>query len=236
MKKIITFSTMVLITSTVLVACGEGADKASEVDGNHGTDQEEQVGEEGTVDHSEPVSNEIDDDANSSGLIDKDELNEESNEEGSTNQDDGNTEDQLDLEIGDQATIETTISSFEFTLDSVEIKDELNAVVPDLDVFIVVDFTLTNIYDEPIMIEDATGIFEVTTDLDGGGYGDVSEQYDVDVKTVTGELQPGETISGQLVMEDQTNAEHYIRVNSGLVASSSVKNQAIWTFTEEDSE
>ncbi|MGN7312389.1 hypothetical protein ACTHQ4_14940 [Alkalicoccobacillus gibsonii] len=229
MKKISLFS-LVSLVAFVQVACGDEANKVSEVDGNQDTDLDEKLSEEGTINHSE--SNEV----NSSGLIDKDELNEESDEEDSSNQDDDNTEDQLDLEIGDQATIETTISSFEFTLDSVEIKDELNAVVPDLDVFIVADFTVTNIYDEPIMIEDATDIFEVTTELEGGGYGDVSEHYDVDVKTVTGELQPGETISGQLIMEDQTNAEHYIRVKSGLVASSSVKNQAIWTLTEEDSE
>ncbi|MEN0642154.1 hypothetical protein MKY91_03110 [Alkalicoccobacillus gibsonii] len=219
MNKQLKISAAIAVSLCLLVACGSN----------------ENDSEQSSVEN-EPESNESEDEVNSSGLIDKDELNEESDEEDSSNQDDDNTEDQLDLEIGDQATIETTISSFEFTLDSVEIKDELNAVVPDLDVFIVADFTVTNIYDEPIMIEDATGIFEVTTDLDGGGYGDVSEHYDVDVKTVTGELQPGETITGQLVMEDQTNAEHYIRVKSGLVASSSVRNQAIWTFTEDDSE
>lgn len=242
MKKIVGIS-FVLLSVGVLFACSDN----TESDGSNSS------GEESTSsnDNGETAENGIDEDNNStnegeqdgesgensgSGLIDKDEINgdkeNDESDEPEANLGEGETEDQLDLEIGDTAVIETTISKFEYTVKAIEIKDEIDSVRPDLDIFVVSDISIKNVSDEVINIEDAIGIFEVTTDLNGGGYGDVSQYYDVGIESIEGELQPDETFEGQLLYEDQSNAEHYIRVKSGLVSSSSVKNQAIWTFDE----
>ncbi|GAF12526.1 hypothetical protein JCM19046_3668 [Bacillus sp. JCM 19046] len=168
-----------------------------------------------------------------SGLVDRNTIdNNEADEtdDSSPNLAEGSTEDQLDLTLGDTATIETTIELFEMTLDSVEVASEMDGEAPDLDVFVLADVTITNLADDPLDLEEAVEIFEITSNLEGGGYWPVSELYEVEVDTFIGELASGETASGQILFEGNEGDEHYIRVRSGLVAASAVKNQVTWTF------
>ncbi|MEN0642152.1 DUF4352 domain-containing protein [Alkalicoccobacillus gibsonii] len=215
MKKISSFFAITLLTAFVLGACG----------GNAGNDSDQEPVQEEQVDEEE------------TSLVDRDELEEEKEEDqNSPNLGAGDTEDQLDLAIGDTGTIETTIEKFEMTIESIQMESEIDGETPDLGVFILANVEFKNIHDEALDLQQAVDTFEVTTTEDGGGYGPVSEYYNVVIDAFEGELEPGDTVKGQILFEDQQGDTHYIKVNPGLVASSAVKNQVTWSFTEEDSD
>nr|WP_276569434.1 DUF4352 domain-containing protein [Shouchella lehensis] len=210
---------MVLFFS-VLAACSNDQEAIPQ-EGNESTDEEVNGTEETEVEEG-------------SGLIERNTDDDEEDTNGSSpNLGEGSTEDQIDLTVGDTGTIETTIQHFELTIDSVAMDSNLDGEKPDLDTFILVDVTIKNLHNEPLKLEETVEIFEVTSDLDGGGYWPVSELYDVDVDELSGELSTNESVSGQILFENNEGEEHYIRIRSGLVAASAVKNQVIWTLPAE---
>ncbi|MEK4563624.1 DUF4352 domain-containing protein [Alkalihalobacillus sp. FSL R5-0424] len=192
-------------------------------------------------DEGEEDESNTDSSSEGSGLIDKDELNkgEDSNEDNSNkdqpNLGDGETEDQVDLSIGDTAIVETTISKYEVTLDAVEFMDELEgeAVQSQFDTLVLADVTIKNLSDESIDISDSMGIFEITTSIEGSGYSDVAAHFS-GVDKFSGELNPNEKASGQMLFEEINGEHHYLRVTPGLTASNAVKNEATWVFTEDE--
>ncbi|MEN0642156.1 DUF4352 domain-containing protein [Alkalicoccobacillus gibsonii] len=198
---------------------------------------EENSSEPSSVDEATSTSNEETGSSNSegSGLTDRNESSDSLEEDDRVNLAAGDTEDQLDLAIGDMGTIETTIEHFTLTIQSIEFLNELKGETPERDQFVLADVTIENINDDTLDLEQAVDLLEVTTTLEGSGGGDFSHLYEVD-QPLSGDVQPGESVSGQLVFLANDSEEYYIRVNPGLISSSAVKNQVIWTFTEEDSE
>ncbi|GAF22845.1 hypothetical protein JCM19047_2624 [Bacillus sp. JCM 19047] len=61
-------------------------------------------------------------------------------------------EDQLDLVVGDTAIMHSNIASFEFTLNSVDMVEEIDGEMPELDGYIIASITIKNIGDEPLTL------------------------------------------------------------------------------------
>ncbi|MEY8749546.1 DUF4352 domain-containing protein [Alkalicoccobacillus gibsonii] len=206
-----------IVTSAMLVACSNDEEANSESpDKLSATDKSEQ-----------------DDHPNSSGLVERNDDMTEAN--GSPNLGNGETEDQLDLKIGDTGIIETTIATFAVTIYEARIEKSIEDEEPDRENFVLVDVSLENLSDSEIDIRDSLDVLELTGDLEGSGGPDFSHLSDV-IETMEGTLDPGETVKGNLLFEADEFETYYIRVREGLVAASASKNQTIWTFIEKKME
>ncbi|MEN0642155.1 hypothetical protein MKY91_03115 [Alkalicoccobacillus gibsonii] len=153
----------------------------------------------------------------------------------SSTSDDDTLEDGLDLGIGESAVIETTIGTAEVTLTGVTIQDTFEDESPELDLFVLANVTVTNLSEHSQPVNDIVNAFEVTPDLEGSGYSEISTHYEV-IDTWEGELEPNETAEGQLLYQSVESPQQIIRVNPGLVSAEAVKQDVRWIFTEDDSE
>lgn len=213
MKNTISLCGLLLVSFSMLVACGDNDDQS--LDEN--------------IDNDSEVSEET----SSEGLVEKSDFESGNNEDDTeVNIGEGNTEDQIDLNLGDLGRIETSLSTYEVTLDGVEFLEELEGQESQMDTFIIADVTIKNTSSEPIDIYDALTIFEVSTDAVGGGYGLRSESYE-GVEVFKGELEPSEKRSGQLLFENVSGEQHFLKVREGLIEVGGVKNKVTWSFDEE---
>jgi hypothetical protein len=144
-------------------------------------------------------------------------------------------EDQLDLSIGDTGRVSSTLGAFEMTVDSISKEVEIDGKSSPLDFHLVVDVTLKNIGDTTYDAEDIAGAYRITNTPDGSGQSDITNNLD-SIGKITGDLEPGEEISGKLVFDVQGEGEQYLKINGGLIASDAVHNDTVWTFTEEEME
>lgn len=131
--------------------------------------------------------------------------------------------------------IETTIGTAEVTLTSVTFQDTFEDESPELDLFVLANVTVTNMSEHSQSVNDIVSAFEVTPDLEGSGYSEISKHYE-GIDTWEGELEPNQTAEGQLLYQSVESPQQIIRVNPGLVSAEAVKQDVRWTFTEEDSE
>lgn len=141
----------------------------------------------------------------------------------------GEFKDQTNLKIGETAKVESTIGKYEITINSVKMKDEIGGEASQLDHFFVTEISLKNIGDQPIDALDTIGSLELTEDLKGSGYSDVSESVKISAP-FSGEVKPDQTVTGEAVFEGLDSNENYIRISPGLIAAKGVKNKAIWKF------
>ncbi|MBM0066640.1 DUF4352 domain-containing protein [Alkalicoccobacillus gibsonii] len=238
MKKTKLLTVLTFVSVAILVGCNNDSTSNNSVPNTDNQEQKDEndPGEQNNQDSSEDNGDDNDIEGGSSLVERNDDANDSESEEKEPNLGEGDTEDQLNLEIGDTGVIETTIEKFEMTINSVTVEKEIDGEKPDLGVFVLADVTFRNIHEEPLDLEQAVGTFEVTTSEDGGGYGPVSEFYNVEVEDLSGDLEPGEEVQGQILFEDNLGDKHYIKVNPGLISASAVKNQVMWKFSEEDSE
>ncbi len=72
-------------------------------------------------------------------------------DESETNDGSSEGEDQMDLGLGDTAVMHSNISSFEFTLNSVDMVEEVDGELSDLDAYVVASITIKNIAMKPLM-------------------------------------------------------------------------------------
>ncbi len=143
-------------------------------------------------------------------------------------------EDQLDLVVGDTAIMESNVASFEFTLNSVEMVEEIDGEMPELDGYIIASITIKNIGDEPIDAQETSRTFEYTDFLEGSGMPDDSQWYDA-YDGVEGDITPGDEITGTAVYEGYIDDENYLRVKPGL-AGTGLINDAMFTFSLDELE
>lgn len=143
-------------------------------------------------------------------------------------------EDQLDLVVGDTAIMESNVASFEFTLNSVEMVEEIDGEMPELDAYIIASITIKNVGDEPIDALETSRTFEYTDFLEGSGMPDDSEWYD-EYDGVEGEIAPGDEMTGTAVYQGYVDDENYLRVKPGLTGISAI-NDAMFTFTLDELE
>ena len=169
------------------------------------------------------------------------EENEEPGETEDTNENDSSgsgpfevtEEDQLDLRVGDTGLIETSIGTYELTVESAEILgSELDGQETPLDEIILLELTFHNIGDDAIIAEDIMSILRIGDNYDGSGYSNAAGAYD-SVEEFTGEIQPGEERTAQFIADIITGEEYYFRQRPGAVAAGTT-NEVIWTIPDEE--
>ncbi|WP_413377887.1 DUF4352 domain-containing protein [Alkalihalobacillus sp. 1P02AB] len=226
MKKMMTAVGITLLAGSLLVACNNDDGAGAPED----TGSDERVNDVADGDSSEndsTTNNGIDDEV-------------EENNDGDSGESEGPVsseefEDQLDLSIGDTGQVSSTLGAFEMTVDSISKEVELDGKSSPLDFYLVVDVTLKNIGDKTYNAEDIAGSYRITNVPDGSGQSDITNNLD-SIDKLTGDLEPGEEISGKLVFDVQGEGEQYLKINGGLIASDAVHNDTVWTFTEDEME
>ncbi len=212
-----------LLAAGLLAACGDNSDdEVTDIDTPEDNEEDFQVEEDET-----------------DGVQEESEDEEEKETETGSNDSDSvvssSFEDQEDLRIGDTAQISSNLGEYEITINSLEKKDEVDGEASMFDYFILAEVTIKNISAEEIKVENPVGILELNHDIEGSGSGDYSEHFD-SVEEMQGSLAPDEEITGEVLFEARDSEEMYIMVNSGLIASGGVHNNAIWTFDVSEAE
>ncbi len=213
-----------LLAAGLLAACGDNSDdEVTDVDTPEDNEEELQ-----------------DDDTDTDGVEEDSEEKSETDEETDSNDGDsvgsGSFEDQEDLSIGDTAEISTNTGEYEVTINSVLKMDEVDDRPSQLGFFILADVTVKNIGDQGLQAEDTIDILELTYNLDATGSGGDNSQHFDSIDGLSGEIESGEEMTGELIFEAHDYEELYIRVNSGLVASGAVHNNAVWKFDVSEAE
>lgn len=143
-------------------------------------------------------------------------------------------EDQEDLKMGDTGTIETTIGTYEMTLDDAElVGPELDGEETYDDDLILLDITIKNIGDDTMDLDPAVAALLVSEDFEGGSF-DGAEDFD-SVEKFSGKLDPGEEKSGQFITDVVDADEYYLLQDYGSVSAGGT-NQVIWTIKKEEAE
>ena len=147
----------------------------------------------------------------------------------------GKFEDQLDLSIGDTGTVETLAGITEFTVNEVEILEDVDGEMSDLDFYFLINFTVKNVGEEQIDAREAIDILEATDFLEGTGFSDEAPYYE-SVDSIEGTLLSEEETTGDVLFVARDAEEYYIRVTEGLVGSGAAKNQIRFTFQKNEVE
>ncbi|KMK74524.1 hypothetical protein AB990_20210 [Alkalihalobacillus pseudalcaliphilus] len=226
MKKITKALGITLLAGSILVACNSEEDTETPNNGDNGTSDEQLEDDDNGVDEGTGDEGEDDSDENTES------------DEGDTGGGLGSDQefgDQLDLGIGDTAQISSNQGAYEITIHSVKHEEEIEGNSSMFDSFIVVDLTVKNIGEATIDAYDPVNILDQTYSLDSSGSNDFSTDFE-SIDSISGELQPGEEVTGQAVFHIDTSEEQFIRVQPGLIAADGVYNDAVWTFTEDEME
>ncbi|MEY8749542.1 DUF4352 domain-containing protein [Alkalicoccobacillus gibsonii] len=150
------------------------------------------------------------------------------------NETESDAEDQLDLRMGDTATIHSTIGTYEITLNRMEYKEEVDGERSDLEAYLLAEYTLKNIGDEPIQILDSVSRLEAKDILEASGEPNVAGSYPSVDSFEEGELQLGESVSGEVLFNVYDADVYYLNVIQGLVASGGIKNDVVFTIDKEE--
>ncbi len=208
------------LAAGLLVACGDTSDdEVTDIDTPEDNEEELQ-----------------DEDNDTDGVEEEDDAEEEatgSNESDAVGS--GSFEDQEDLRIRDTGQVSSNIGEYSLTVNEVAIEEEIDGQSPQLEKFFLVDVTLENIGDSSLDVEEIIGNFEISSNLDGSGATNVSNHFD-NFALQGDQLEPGESISNELVFDWRGTEEYYIRIIEGLISSGGVHNQVIWTFDESEAE
>lgn len=144
--------------------------------------------------------------------------------------------DQMELGIGDTATIESTIGTYEITLNYMEYHEEIEGEISDLEIYLIADYTLRNVGEEDISAVESTTTLELTDYLDGSGQPDIAGAFENIDYFSDDLLRPGDEVHGQAVYESYDADTFYVRAVQGLVASGGLKNDALFTIEKEKME
>ncbi|MBB5147455.1 hypothetical protein HNQ35_002684 [Cerasibacillus quisquiliarum] len=211
MKRLTLILTALLISTSMLVACSDDKDEVKESDNN--------VVNEENNDGKDNEDAEKDDDSK-----DNDDLGKSTSEI--------TTEDQLDLTLGDTGKFDTTLGTYEMTVESAELLEELDGVESEFDYLILINLSIKNTSDHDLDVEDLMYSMEVTKEIEKSGFGDQAHNFE-SVKELTGIIKPGEEISGQFITHMFESDEYYFREMEGNVAAGG-SNQVIWTIPADE--
>ena len=210
-----------MLLGIALAACNsENEEENTEAEGNESQEAiEDNAGDSEVEDNEDPgeteESNENENDSSGNGILEVTE------------------EDQLDLSVGDTGVLETSIGTYELTVESAEILGaELDGQETPLEEIILLELTFENIGDDVIIAEDIMSMLEISPLYDGSGYSNAAEVYD-GIEEFTGEIQPGEERKTQFIADMMVGDEYYFRQLPGRVAAG-VSNQVIWTISDEE--
>ncbi|WP_042148758.1 hypothetical protein [Paucisalibacillus sp. EB02] len=204
--------TIVFTFSMLLAACSNaGTDSALEESSLDNTEQQE----DDTADAVSDKGDETTEEEESSGVFEL------------------KVDDQLDLEIGDTGTIETTLGTYEMTLNSAKLLGaEFDGEETLLDELILLEITIKNLSENEINIEEIMESMGVSSDLDGSNSYDGAEDFD-SIEKFVGILGAGEEKSGQFITDVYTAEEYYFKKDTGNITGGS-SNQVIWTIKADD--
>ncbi|MFD1017675.1 DUF4352 domain-containing protein [Thalassobacillus hwangdonensis] len=160
--------------------------------------------------------------------------NANSEEEVSQSSEDYSEESELKVEktnlnMGETAELSTTVGDFSLTLEDAEEKTEIDGQQSQLDIFVLTEWKVENISEEPIEVNDAIGGLHLYNEMRGSGTWWILLENDEEWK---GELQPGESATGELKFEIE-DTEEYSAGMEYASADSELK-EVMWNFTIED--
>lgn len=137
--------------------------------------------------------------------------------------------DQTSLRMGETAELSTTVGDFSLTLQSAEEKTEIDGQPSQREIFVLTEWKVENISEEPIEINDAIGGLHLYSELRGSGTWWILLEND---EEWVGELQPGESATGELKFEIEDTEEY----SAGMeyASSDSELKEVMWNFTIED--
>ena len=142
-------------------------------------------------------------------------------------------EDQVNLNIGDTGTFQTTLGTYDMTLDAAEIVGtELDGEESLFDELIFLDITIKNIGDDAFLIEEVMHDMVITDDIENSGASNGAEMFE-NIEIFEGELQPGEEKSGQFIGDIYSGDEYYFMKSTGNVAAGT-SNQVLWTIQDSE--
>lgn len=136
---------------------------------------------------------------------------------------------QLNLTVGDNATVKSNISKYNITLESANVKHQVNGQKSMLDQFVVAKVKIKNVGSKNMEIKNVIEDLQLTEYLKGSGTNDISG--DIGLKQLKGTLTPGDTKEGQLVFDARSGKKYYLIDGLGLAdKGAGLQNKVIWTF------
>ena len=214
-----------LVSIGILTACG-GSDKQASELSTANESEESSVDNEPEITEQENSTNEEENNEDISSEQDKEDNQDEKN----------SAEDQMNLEIGDTAIIESTIGMYKVTLNNVQFKEEIEGESSQLEAYLLVEYTLENVGEESIEVWESMRTVEATDWLEGSGQSDVSGQFDSLESFEDNILDPGEKAKGEVLYNIYDADEFYVRAHQGLIASGGLKNDILFTFQKSEIE
>ncbi|GIO25056.1 hypothetical protein J11TS1_36370 [Oceanobacillus sp. J11TS1] len=205
MKKVLLTVISLLFTAMFLIACSD--------DGNTTGGEERNI--ENNTEGDNKLDEEVNDDSSdsNSGYFEVTE------------------EPQMDLRLGDTGLVQTSIGTYELTLNSAEIVGtELDGEATLLDELIVLDLTFKNTSDDTLVAEDLMYNLGIATSLGGSNTSNNAEHFE-SIQVFEGEIAPGEEKQAQFIADVKTSDEYYFRPSPGVV-SNGTHNDLLWTIAD----
>ena len=189
LKKLVPLATSICLGAVLLAGCG--------------TEEINQLNEPDTI--NDPVDGTTPNSTDTPANAEPDPSGDEENNSSSASQE------QSGMAIGDTAEVESNVQHFKITLDDVRFVDEYEGTLSEFDDFAIVQYTVENLSDEPLDAYEAADIFELD------GITDSSSAIE-GFEPISGQLQTGETASGEAIYYAYQEAEHQIAVRPGVAS------------------
>lgn len=140
---------------------------------------------------------------------------------------------ELDLWLGDTVLVQTSIGTFELTVDTAEIVGtELDGEETLLDELFLLEMTFKNISDQPLIAEDLISDLGITTNLEHSNRSNHALFFE-SVEVFEGDIAPGEERRAQFITDVITAKDYYFRPSWGVLASGT-HNEIMWTILDEE--
>ena len=220
MKRFLFLLIALFFSMSVLAACSSESDKKGKTESTNG-EIEKQPGTSGDA----QVSSE--------NKQEEDSEDSKKNQEADTSS--GNFNDQTDLKIGDTGQAESTTGKYEITVNSVQMKDEINGKVSSIDHLFLFEVTVKNIGDSTVDALERIGTLEFSNDPESGGRAEYTKSYQLS-NPLTGTLEQGQSVTGEVVFQGFDSETYYIRTDIGLIGAGAVKNKTTWTFNKSEAQ
>lgn len=154
--------------------------------------------------------------------------NNEDSSTSSTDQEDSlSTSNEDILKIGETGKVESNFGYYEMTLHSFKLLEDFHEEKLMNDVFIVVDFSVKNVGEEPLRGEDVywADLFDDQDLLQGNEFFD-------SVKQLPDEIAPGDTAEGEFVFDTSESEFYRLVLNYG--ALDNLATSVTWEFTPDE--
>ncbi|WP_020614957.1 hypothetical protein [Paenibacillus daejeonensis] len=200
MKKWVPLATSICLSAVLLAGCGN--------------EEINQLNEPETI--NDPVNGTTPNNAETPANAEPDPSEDEENNTSSTSQD------QSGMAIGDTAEVESNVDHFKITLDDVRFIGDYEGTMSEFDDFAIVQYTVENLSDEPLDAYEAIYKFELD------GLTDISAGLD-SFEPISGQLQTGETATGEAIYYTYEETEHQIAVSPGIASVGGIDDIS-WDF------